>query len=462
MIIVGAVSALGMISLIISAIGNRSGCGWTITISMLLGTIVGFWGNLWVGFSLLAGFGLMIMLGLKYGRRINKTGENLDYCHSRPEIEAKSVKTAKLLEFISRTDLAWTPQKLADLAKKVFLKLQECWQNRDYGPMTNLMMAHLHAEHCKQIEGMRRNHEINKMENLAVKAVDIVHVRYTSKANDRQFAALITASARDYYVDDRTGKEIRGDDSSATFQEFWTFHWQDGAFLLGLIEQTRESDALKDEDFFEQFTDRQVESVTGQAVDKTGPAGPWLEKETISKATRIERMLNFLAETDKLWLRQAMLDRARDVFTRFYMAREAGAFGPELLADCFPEIAQYLQQESQDWKQKGLGFEYRNFCVRKVELVLVRNFRDNRMDEYVARISAHAQRVFKEGGDIQKQDEYVTPFDEFWTFGRLDNAWKLKEIVPEGRGQKMIARENIDEDTTKHQLKWYYSKKRTV
>ena len=68
--------------------------------------------------------------------------------------------------------------------------------------------------------------------------------------SEREFAALITASARDYYLDDRTQEFLRGDDAPASFQEFWTFQRLNGAWLLREIEQSRESDALKDENFF--------------------------------------------------------------------------------------------------------------------------------------------------------------------------------------------------------------------
>jgi len=73
--------------------------------------------------------------------------------------------------------------------------------------------------------------------------------------------------------------------------------------------------------------------------------------------------------------------------------------------------------------------EFRNFCVRKVEIVLVNNFKDNSKDEYVVRIDAHAQRIQRTNNATISEDAYVTNWTEYWTFGRLDNAWKLKEIV---------------------------------
>ena len=53
--------------------------------------------------------------------------------------------------------------------------------------------------------------------------------------------------------------------------------------------------------------------------------------------------------------------------------------------------------------------EYRNLCVRKVELLLVRNFADNTRDEFTVRISAHAQRIIRKGDQTMSEQEYRHP-----------------------------------------------------
>ena len=166
---------------------------------------------------------------------------------------------------------------LSAAASATFTKLQECWQSREYEPMKPLLMPDLYAEHCQEIAGLVHQHEINLLEGLSVERVDLVNVRYTNDADHREFTALITARARDYYIDDRTRKFLRGDASPQEFQEFWTFQLQKGQWILREIEQTRESDVLKEENFFEPFTDHDVGQVYGAAAGKAGPAGPWLE-----------------------------------------------------------------------------------------------------------------------------------------------------------------------------------------
>jgi len=385
--------------------------------------------------------------------------ENLDFVYDRKEISRKAEKTEKLLTFISQQDQALSPEALRTLAQSMFLNLQESWQARDYTPVKALLMPALFSQQQGQVLGMVRNHEINRLEDLKVERVDLVHVRYTEKRDQREFTALITASARDTYVDDRTGEFLRGDDKPARFQEFWTFQFIDGRWFLREIEQAGESDILKDENVAEMLTDETIQGIYQEAA-KEGMAGPWLAKGEEKKATRIERLLNFLVQMDKLWNRQQMIERARQVFLSVYLARESGDPVQVPEPDLFPEVAQDLRRQIRQWQSDGLKVEYRNLCVRKAELILVRNFTDSSKDEFTVRIDAHAQKMVRRGDRMFSEQKVVTPFEEYWSFGRLDDRWKLKEVLPPGRGKKMVTEENVDEESSAGQTEWYYRQSR--
>jgi predicted lipid-binding transport protein (Tim44 family) len=405
-------------------------------------------------------FVVLIIVVVAVAQRKTSKSENLDYLYPAATIAKKAVKTENLLDFLSRQDPSVALPELRKLAESTFRKLQECWGKREYGPMEPLLMRALFLQHTAQLQGLTRNHEINRIDDLAVEKVDIVNVRYTEKNDQREFSALITASARDYYVDDRTNKYLRGDKSPARFQEFWTFHRMEDLWLLREIEQSGESDLLKDENFVEMLTNETLKGIYGDVAGKEGTAGPWLEKSAEEKATRIERMLNFLARTDKLWNRQQMIERARQIFLSVYLSRESGdpAQAPE--ADLFGDVAASLRKQILQWQMEGTNIEYRNLCVRKAELILVRNFSDPAKDEFIVRISAHAQKIVRKGRQILSEQRYVTPFEEYWTFGRLDGVWKLKEVVSPAQGEKLIAEDNIDEESSKGQMQWYYRQTR--
>ena len=386
--------------------------------------------------------------------------ENLDYLYPPATVAKKAAKTEKLLDFLSKQDPALSLPELRKLTESTFCKLQECWGKRDYGPMEPLLMRALFLQHCVQLQGLVRDHEINRIEDLKVEKVDIVNLRYTEKNDQREFSALITASARDYYVDDRNHEYLRGDKSPARFQEFWTFQRSGDCWLLREIEQAGESDLLKEENFVEMLTDQTLQGIYGGAAGKKGKAGPWLEKGAEEKATRIDRMLNFLVRTDKLWDRQQMLNRARHLFLSVFLAQESGDPAQVPEEDLFREVAESLRKQIRQWQMEEMNVEYRNLCVRKVELILVRNFTDPAKDEFTVRISAHAQKIVRKGRQILSGQQYVTPFEEYWTFGRLNGAWKLKEVLPPARGEKLIAEENVDEDSSAGQMQWYYRQTR--
>ncbi len=136
------------------------------------------------------------------------------------------------------------------------------------------------------------------------------------------------------------------------------------------------------------------------AAGKQGKAGPWLEKETEEKATRIDRMLNFLVRTDKLWNRQQMLKRARQLFLSVFLAQESGDPAQVPEADLFKDMAEDLRRQIRQWQMEGMKVEYRNLCVRKAELILIRNFTDPARDEFTVRISAHAQKIVRKGNQV--------------------------------------------------------------
>ncbi len=411
-------------------------------------------------FGVFGTFFFVIIYAIIRGAR--QGGEELDFLFNRRAIEKKSGRSVKILEFLARQDASADPAALGTRVREVFLKLQKCWQAREYGPMEPLMIPFLYKEHCRQLAGMKSNHEINMLENLAVRGIDLVHVSWTNDPELRQVTALVTADVRDYYKDDRTGDFLRGDREKATFQEFWTFQRRGAAWLLLSIEQTRESDILRREDVVEAFTDLQMEGIAGSPSSASGPAGPAEEEQVEGKTGKIDRLLNFLVQTDRLWDREKMLEAARLGFTDIYLSREAGTLSPEASSRMFPDTAEDLRAALAKQAEEGLSVEYRNFCVRKVELVLVRNFADNALDEFLARVRAHAQRIVKRRGTTVHEDADVVPFDEYLTIGRDEGRWKLKEAVPPGSGAEGVARENIDEDSSLEQLRWYYTKKRAL
>lgn len=389
-----------------------------------------------------------------------QTPANLDYTYASGPVRRQADKTGRLLDFLARQDPAMKKEELAALVKSVFLKMQECWQARHYGPMRELLMPDLFAEHERQLQSMRKSHEIDRIENVRVDSVDIVHLRYPDKPEQREFTALITATARDYYVDDRTNTFLRGDQEPAQFQEFWTFQRQGNSWLLREIEQTKESDALTHDNFVEMFTDAQLEQIYQDAAGAAGAVGPEMPAAVKTKGDKIQRMLNFLEQTSPAWKRSDMLRRAREVFFHVHQVQENG--DPQAVSEefLFPDVAASLRQVIQQRKEKGIAIEFRNLCLRKIDLLLVRNRAMVDEDEFTVRVRAHAQKTITRGDRMISRDPDVTPFEECWTLGRRDGTWKLKEVLPPTAEASRLRQENLDEDASPEMVHWYYTKSR--
>jgi predicted lipid-binding transport protein (Tim44 family) len=328
--------------------------------------------------------------------------------------------------------------------------------------MQPLLMPDLYEQHCAQLRGLRQTHEINRLEDLRIEQVDLVHLHYADAEEQRSFTALLTVWLRDYYVDDRTGDFLRGDSKAARFQEFWVFQRWEGAWRLREIEQTRESDCLKLENFFAPFTETGRDQVYGETAGKAGPLGPDLPPIIQAKDANIDRLLNFLVVTDRIWDREAMLATARRTYLNVLLAWQDGR--PEAFSGIAttPEMIAHLRSVNERNRQNQWRPEYRNLCVRKVELVHINNRHERGLDSFTARISAHAQVIATQNGAVRHKDDFVRPWVEFWTFTRVENLWALQEILPGEKGAALLALENIDEDTSSEMLQWYYSKERAT
>lgn len=412
-------------------------------------------------FVLIVG-GLVLYVIIKQKIDAGSIEENLDYCFPRSAIEPKAAKTRKLIDFIARTDADLSHENLVQLASNTFRQSQENWSLRDYEPMRPLMMSNLFAEHSAQLRGMIQTHEINRLDNLRIEQVDIVHLHYEDKKDQCFFTALLTVWLRDYYVDDRNATFLRGDKHAARFQEFWVFQFFEGAWRLREIEQSRESDYLKLENFFAAFTETGRDQIYGETAGRSGPAGPDLPADVQTKDANIDRLLNFLVVTDKIWDRETMLATARRVYLSVLLAWQDGR--PEMFVGvpATAEVAARLRGVNEANQLHGWRVEYRNLCVRKVEIVHVNNRHERGLDEFTVRISAHAQVIATHNGTERHRDEFVKPWVEFWTFVRADYQWTLKEILPGTKGAALVALENVDEGSSSQMLEWYYSKERAT
>ncbi len=395
------------------------------------------------------------------------------------KVNAKAKKVSALLAIWGRADQAWDESAIRDRASKTFLKLQECWGKRDYTEMKDLMIPVLYNQHVAQLESMKRRHEINKLEGLKLLDLQIILVsNYHGSARD-SFTSWIKATAKDTIIDDRTNKKIRGDIEMGVFEELWTFERDidAGAWKLLKITQPEEGMGIINAENFDYISTAagvaRVEEKAGGPATKDLGVSPTREQTEGAadasmdkikwKAGRVSRLLNFLADKDKTWKEEDLKTQVRNLFIRMNTALETNDIS-SIKRELDPTFFEMCQEIITQNLTGGQHIEKRNLCVRDVEIVLVRNYYDNRKDEFTAWVSGQAQTVLvdEKSERIISGDTHVKDYEDFWTFKRGTDGWILQSIERGFRSAQIVEEENFDEGSGKFLMEWYYKQDRAL
>ena len=148
-----------------------------------------------------------------------------------------SASDATLRQMAER-DASFSEQAFVGLAKENFIRFQNAWSTRDLEPVRDLMDKEIYAEVQRDVEGLRSEGKINKLDDVDVGKAEIVEAW-----NEEGFEFITVryeASLCDYVVDERSGDIIEGSRTQrVNFAEHWTWARPEGpnAWFLSAIEQ---------------------------------------------------------------------------------------------------------------------------------------------------------------------------------------------------------------------------------
>ncbi len=388
-------------------------------------------------------------------------------------IQAKAGQVSALLKAWGAADPVWDMASIQTRAQSTFLKLQECWTKREYSPMQSLLTPALFAQHTAQLEAMAGRHEFNKMENVQILDMQIIQASRFNDSNEDRFIMWFQVKAKDTIVDDRTGAQIRGDEGTGQFEEFWTFSRSGNNWLLSEITQPEEGQRLiAQKNFDETVTDRQTREIEarskgGAATPQVSPVREQAESGDISsiasQASKTSKLLSFLANTSPFWKEEDLLTTARTLYIQLNTAMEANK--PEKVrASLSDPLFSSLAEASAQLAANGHRIEKRNLTVRDVQIVLVHNYDDLLKNEFTAWISGQAQTVVADAksGTIMSGDDEVRDFDEYWTFARKVDGWVLVDMQAGLKAGDFIGQKNVDASVSPSMLEWYYKQERAV
>jgi len=180
---------------------------------------------------LLAGIGYLIYRFIKKKREENSvntfepepyrggtvTPISQGYQQQIPEAEDVDTGLAHIRQF----DPYFDENRYNDLVMDNFFKIQGAWMSRDLTPVQNLLTDEMRRIFQTDIDKLIRDKQINRLENIAVRKVDIVEA--WQESGQDYINTLIYANLLDYTTDE-SGTVLTGSKSDPVkFEEYWTF-----------------------------------------------------------------------------------------------------------------------------------------------------------------------------------------------------------------------------------------------
>jgi predicted lipid-binding transport protein (Tim44 family) len=126
------------------------------------------------------------------------------------------------LEAIRRTDPTFDPEHFKEVAQDIFFQVQAGWMRRDLHSYRHLLGERLAREYEGHFEELHQKGQINKLESIAIRKVEMVNAGTDSKED---FVTLLfTANLLDYTVDERSNEVVDGSMTQPVkFAEQWTW-----------------------------------------------------------------------------------------------------------------------------------------------------------------------------------------------------------------------------------------------
>ena len=126
------------------------------------------------------------------------------------------------IRYIQQMDPSFDDTKFKDEAMDIFFNIQSAWANRNLAMVTTHLTDEMKNILQQDISSLLREKKINRLENIAVRKVDIVEA--WQEAGQDFIKILFTANLLDYTTDELTGSIVAGSKTEPVkFEECWTF-----------------------------------------------------------------------------------------------------------------------------------------------------------------------------------------------------------------------------------------------
>jgi predicted lipid-binding transport protein (Tim44 family) len=125
------------------------------------------------------------------------------------------------VDHIRQMDANFDPATFADTANDLFFRVQAAWASRDMGSVEGLLTPEMRAEMQKSCDHLRALRQLNRLENIAVRAAEVSEA--WQEGGQDYVTVRFLANLLDYTVDEGTGQVVEGSRTEPVkFEEYWT------------------------------------------------------------------------------------------------------------------------------------------------------------------------------------------------------------------------------------------------
>ena len=142
--------------------------------------------------------------------------------YDQPPMQPRGGDVEQGLANIRQFDPYFDEAKFQDLVMDLFFKTQGAWANRDMTTVRQLLSDEMFGILQGDVDQMKAAKRINRLENVAVRSVDITEAWQESGTDF--LTTRIYANLLDYSVDETSGQVVEGSKTDPVkFEEYWTF-----------------------------------------------------------------------------------------------------------------------------------------------------------------------------------------------------------------------------------------------
>ncbi len=125
------------------------------------------------------------------------------------------------LAHIRQMDAYFDENRFNDGVMDIFFKVQGAWMNRDLSTVSGILTDEMKRIIQEDVDTLIREKKINRLENIAVRDVEIVEA--WQESGQDFITVRIYANLLDYTADDTTGSVLAGSKTDPVkFEEYWT------------------------------------------------------------------------------------------------------------------------------------------------------------------------------------------------------------------------------------------------